>query len=232
VATEKGTYPVAAVVTASKNMVCVVGHAGHGAKNAWDTTHGMREVTRGKEKIKMCKIYTDIVCTDHVEIFKERAYPVFKNKTFDMPHHIYYTPTGEELFRNAGTKTAPDLIKDFEAALAKVQGKHLSKDDYNAAKGNIATAAAHIKKDEIKKAIAIFNKLAKDPNELLQPMGTRELDGLEASGNARVDAAIQTLTSNEEEGKKELKKVAEEYGPLPCSKKAAEVLRLMAEKGR
>ena len=136
---------MAAVVTASKNMVCVVGHAGTGAKNAWDTTHGMREVKKGAEKIKMCKIYTGIVCTDHVEI---------------------------------------------------------------------------------------FTKLAKNANELLQPMGTRELDALEASGTARVDAAIQTLGSNEAEGKKELKKVADEYGPLPCSKKAAEVLRLMAEKGR
>ena len=223
---------MAAVVTASKNMVCVVGHAGTGAKNAWETTHGMREVKKGADKVKMCKIYTGIVCSDHVEIFKERAYPVFKNKTFDMPHHIYYTPTGEELFRNAGAKTAQDLAKDFADALAKVTGKHVGKDEYDTAKGQVETAAGHIKKDEIKKAVEILTKLSKSPNELLQPMGTKELDALEATGNARVEAAMQTLQSSEDEGKKELKKVAEEYAPLQCSKKAAEVLKLMAAKGR
>ena len=67
-----------------------------------------------------------------------------------------------------------------------------------------------------------------------QPMGKKELDALSAGGDARYNTALQTLeTANgEEQAKKELKKIADEYAPLPCSKKAAEILKLMAEKGR
>ena len=210
----------------------MVGHAGTGRQNSWDTNHGSREVKQGTEKIKMCKIYTGIVCADHVEIFKDRTPPLFKNQTFAMPHHVYCTPAGEELFRNAGAKTAADLVTDFNSALTKVGGLHVSKDEYDSAKKVVANGASLVKKDEIKKAIEVFTKLSQHANELLRPMGKKELDALEASGSARVDAAMETLKSSEEQGKKELKKVADEYGPLPCAKKAAEVLKLMAEKGR
>lgn len=229
---EKGTYPNPAVVTASKNMVCVVGHAGTGARNSWDTTHGTREVKVGTEKVKMCKFYTGLVCSDHVEIFKERAHPVFKNQQFATPHHIYYTPAGEEMMRNAGSKSAQELARDFADMLAKVGGDHVTKDAYEAAKKDVASGLSLVKKDDIKKAIEVFSKLTRHVQPLLHPMGTKQLDALEASGSARVDAAVQTLQSSEEQGKKELKKVAEEYPPLPCAKKAAEILKLMAEKGR
>lgn len=231
---ERGAYLNPAVITASKNLVCVVGHAGTGRANAWDTNHGSREVKVGGEKVKMCKIYAGIVCTDHVEIFKERAHPVFKNQVFATPHHIYYTPAGEEMMRNAGTKSPQELAKDFADMLAKVAGDHVSKDEYESAKGQIGQGLALVKKDEIRKAIEIFTKVSQHKNGLLQPMGTKELDALEVSGNARYESALQTLeTQNgEEQAKKELKKVAEEYKPLPCSKKAAEILKLMAEKGR
>jgi hypothetical protein len=167
-----------------------------------------------------------------VEIFKDRTPPLFKNQTFAMPHHVYCSPSGEELFRNAGTKTAADLTTDFTAALAKVGGLHVSKDDYDGARKVVANGASLVKKDEIKEAIKVFTKLSQHANELLRPLGTKELDALEASGSARVDAAMETLKSSEDQGKKELKKVADEYGPLPCAKKAAEVLKHMAEKGR
>ncbi len=231
---ERGAYLNPAVITASKNMVCVVGHAGTGARNSWDTNHGSREVKVGSEKVKMCKIYTGIVCSDHVEIFKERAHPVFKNQVFATPHHIYYTPAGEEMMRNAGTKTPQDLARDFADMLAKVGGDHVSKEEYEGARGQIREGLAAVKKDEIKKAIEIFTKVSHHKNALLHPMGKKELDALEVSGNARYDAALQTLeTQNgEEQAKKELKKIAEEYKPLPCSQKAAEILKLMAEKGR
>jgi len=210
-------------------MVCVVGHGG---AKVWDTTHGSREVKQGTEKVKMCRIYTGIVCSDHVEIFKDRTPPLFKNQAFAMPHHVYCSPAGEELFRNAGAKTAAELAKDFADALGRVVGNHLSKDDYESAKKVIANGANFVKKDDIKKAIEVFTKLSQNANELLRPLGTKELDALEASGSARVDAAMETLKSSEEQGKKELKKVADEYVPLPCAKKAAEVLKLMSEKGR
>lgn len=228
---ERSAYPNPAVVTASKNMVCLVGHGG---ARDFATNHGSKDVKVGTEKVRMCKIYSGIQCADHVEIFKERAHPVFKNQVFATPHHLYYTPSGEEIVRNFGTKTPQELAKDFADALAKVPGPHVGKDDYDGAKTHVNQGLDLVKKDEIKKAIAVFTTLTKHKNEQLRPMGTRELDALQASGDARVQSALQTLesTNGEEKAKKELKKVADEYAPLPCAKKAEEILRLMAEKGR
>lgn len=226
---EKSTYPNPAVVTASKNIVCVVGMAGH---KGWETNHGSREVKQGGEKVKMCKHYTGIVCTDHVETFKELTPKLFGNKVFPMPHHIFYSPGGEELRRSSGVVDAKQLAQEFAEALAKVSGTFLTRDEYEAGRSQIAAGLALVKKDEIKKAIDVFTKLTKHKHDRLVAMGAKELQALDAGGSARVDAAIQTLQSNEAEGKKELKKVAEEYAPLDCAKKAQEVLKLMAEKGR
>jgi hypothetical protein len=226
---EKSTYPNPAVVAASKNMVCVVGHAGH---KGWETNHGSRDVKRGADKVKMCRHYTDIVCIDHVETFKQLTPKLFGNKAFDMPHHIFYSPAGEELRRSSGVVEAKQLAQEFAEALAKVTGNFVAKDEYEAAKTQVAGGLALVKKDEIKKAIDVFTKLTKHKNERLAAMGMKELHALDAGGSARVDAAIQALQSSEEEGKKELKKVADEYQPLACAKKAQEVLKLMAEKGR
>ena len=232
---ERTAYPNPAVVAASKNLVCVVAHAGTGAKNSWDTSHGMKEIKQGTEKVKVCKIYgASLVCSDHVEIFKERVPAVYGDKTFPTPFHIYYSPAGEELSRVEGAVTPQKLAEDMAAALARVTGNHVGKDDYEATKAQVSTAKAHVKKDEIKKAIELFTKITKHKNEMLRPVGQKELDALESSGHARVQTALQTLETNngEEAAKKELKKVAEEYVPLPCAKEAAEILRLMAEKGR
>jgi hypothetical protein len=231
---EKTTYPNPAVVTASKNMVCIVGHAGTGAKNAWETNHGSREVKRGAEKVKMCKHYTGIVCSDHVEFFKQKVPKVFGNKTFNMPHHVYFSPNGEELFRSEGVKNPQELSREFAEALGKVGGSFVTKDDYDGAKAAVADGQALVKKDEIKKALDVFTKLTKHKNGMLHVLGTKEIEALEAHGSARVEAALQTMQNQggEEQAKKELKKVAEEYAPLACSKKAQEVLKLMSEKGR
>ncbi|HZN62046.1 MAG TPA: hypothetical protein VFC90_06540 [Planctomycetota bacterium] len=231
---ERSAYPNPAVVTASKNLVNVVAHAGTGARNSWDTNHGTKEIKQGTEKVKVCRLYNSLVCSDHVEIFKERLPVVYGDKTFPTPFHIYYSPAGEELFRSEGAVTAQQLAKEMTDALAKVPGNHISKDEYDGAKKELSGGAALVKKDEIKKAIELFTKMTKHKNEMLRPMGQKELDALEASGHARVQAALQTLENQggEEPAKKELKKVADEYPPLPCAKEAAEILRLMAEKGR
>ena len=98
-----------------------------------------------------------------------------------------------------------------------------------------AAALALVKKDEIKKAIELFTKMTKHKNEMRGRWARRSSTRLESSGHGRVQAALQLMESQggeEAKAKKELKKVADEYPPLPCAKEAAEVLRLMAEKGR
>jgi len=227
--TEKGTYPNAAAVAASKNVVFIVGHLG--AKN-WDTNHGSKEIKKGAEKVKVCKIYSSITCDDHVTIGKEKAGDFFGDKVFATPTHIFCEPSGKEMTRRAGAITAPELVKEVEAAVAKITGPKMSKEEYDTALSSIKQGQDLVKKDEIKKAIEAFTKLSKSPNEKVHALGEQELKSLDESGTARFDAAVLLLESNEEQGKKELVKIAKEYPPLACAKKAEEVLKLMAEKGR
>lgn len=232
ISVEKTAYPNAEVVSASRNMVCVVGHTG--ASKDFSTNHGTKEIKVGGEKVKVCKIYPGIACSDHVEAFKERAQALFKGAKFATPHHIYFSPAGEEWARNAGGKAPGELAREFGEMLAKVNGTHVAKDEYDGAKSQIETGRSLVKKDEIKKAIESFTKVAKHKNERLQVLGTREMDALGAAGDARFQAAMQTMESQngEEKAKKELKKLADEYAPLACAEKAKEILRQMEEKGR
>lgn len=226
---EKGTYPNPVVITAAKNLVCVVAHAG---AKVWETNHGSTEIKQGKDKIKMCKIYAGIACADHVEVSKERIAQIFGNKVYATPHHLFYNPKGEELSRSSGTVSPQQLAKDFADALAKVEGTHVAKEDYDKVMVSVREGQAAVKKDEIKKAIAAFQKAAKHENPRLKALADKELEALQVSGEARVEAAIKAMGTSEEDGKKELKKVADEYPPLDCAKKAAEILRVMGEAGR
>src|SRR5262245_38152540 len=228
---EKSAYPNAEVIAVAKNMVCLVGHGG--AKD-FPTTHGTKEVKVVSEKVNVCKIYAGISCSDHVDVFKERVPPLFKGQKFPTPHHVYFSPSGEELLRNSGPKEPGELAKEFADMLAKVGGTHVPKDEYDGAKSQIDAGKALAKKDEIKKAIEAFTKVSKHKNERLQALGTKELDALSAAGDMRLQAATQTMESQggEEKAKKELKKIADEYAPFACAEKAKEILRQMKEKGR
>jgi len=227
--TEKGTYPNPAAVAASKNVVFIVGHLG---ARGWDTTHGTKEITKGKEKVKVCKIYASLTCDEHVAIGKQKASDFFGDKVFATPTHIFCDPSGKELSRRPGAINAPDLVKEIDAAVAKVPGTRVSKDEYDTAMVSMNQAQACVKKDDIKKAIEAFQKVAKSPNDRLRELGEKELKALDESGNARCEAAERLLESSEEQGKKELEKIAKEYPPLACAKRAQEILKLMAEKGR
>ncbi|HTF56268.1 MAG TPA: hypothetical protein VK661_03295 [Planctomycetota bacterium] len=207
----------------------IVGHLG---AKSWTTNHGSKEITRGKEKVKVCKIYNSITCDDHVTIGKEKASDFFGDKVFATPTHIFCEPSGKEISRRPGVINAADLVKEVDAAVAQVPGPRMSKDEYDTTLTSIQQGRDFVKKDEIKKAIDAFTKISKNANEKIHALGEQELKSLEDSGTARVEAAERLLESNEEQGKKELQKIAKEYPPLSCAKRAEEVLKLMAEKGR
>jgi hypothetical protein len=209
--------------------VFIVGHLG---AKSWDTNHGSKEILKGKEKVKVCKLYNSITCDDHVAIGKEKAADFFGDKVFPTPTHIFCEPSGKELSRRPGSITAPELVKEVDAAVAKVTGPRMSKEEYDSAMASIQQGQGFVKKDEIKKAIEAFTKISRNPNEKVRALGEQELKNLDEAGTARFDAAVQLLESSEEQGKKELQKIAKEYPPLSCAKKAEEILKLMAEKGR
>jgi hypothetical protein len=172
---ERTAYPNPAVVAASKNLVCVVGHAGTGAKNSWDTNHGSKEIKQGTEKIKVCKLYNSLVCSDHVEIFKDRVPAIFGDKVFPTPTHVYYSPAGEELSRVPGAITPQALAKDMNDAVAKISGNHISKDDYDAAKKERGGARAREERRNQEGDRAVHQDDQAQERDA-RPLGQKELD--------------------------------------------------------
>ena len=203
---------------------------GHLGARDWTTTHGMKEIKKGKDKYKVCKIYNTITCDDHVETGKTKWNDFFGEKKVPLPQHIFVDASGKELSRKAGSMTAQDLVKEINDAVAKIAGPKIPKGDYDVARSTIRDADDLVKKDEIKRAIAAFTKVTKSAHPNLAKLGDDSLKNLQSAGDARVEAAIQQMSTNVEEATKVLKKVAEEYKPLECATKAADILKAMADK--
>jgi len=202
----------------------------HLGARGWNTTHGTKEIKQGKDKYKVCKIYSTITCDDHVETGKTKWNDFFGDKTVPLPQHVFVDASGKELSRKAGSVTGPDFVKLINEAVAKVEGAKVPKGDYDGARSAIRDGEALVRKDEIKKAIAAFTKVTKSTHPSLAKLGDDQLKGLQVSGDARVEAAIQQMGTNVDEAAKVLKKVADEYKPLECATKAADILKAMAEK--
>lgn len=209
-------------MNAAKQAVCVVGHM--------ETKHGTVDVPQKDGKpAKRCRIYKTITCDDHVNIAKA-VYGNFFNGKFATPHHIWVGPDGKELFRRGGTLGAADFIKDCEKATALVPGPKATKGEYDAARATIAEGADHETKGAVKKAIEAYQKVAKGKVERLRSLGEEKLTALNAAGGAAVDEAVARAATEEKEARAALKRIADEYKPLECAKKASEALKALDQK--
>ena len=202
----------------------------HLGARGWATSHGTKEIKKGKDKYKVCKIYSTISCDDHVELGKTKWSEILGEKEVALPQHVFVDAAGKVLSRKAGSMTAQDLVKEINDAVAKIEGPKIPKGDYDVARSALRDGEDLVKKDEIKKAIAAFTKVTKSTHPPLAKLGDDQLKNLQSSGDARVEAAIQQMSTNVDEAAKVLKKVAEEYKPLECATKAADILKAMAEK--
>lgn len=204
-----------------------MGHLGHkGVK----TTHGSKEIKKGKDKVKVCKIYTTITCEEHIEIAQAKWTDFFGEQRVALPQHVFVDAAGKEFTRRAGSMSAQDLAKEITDTSAKIEGDKVPKGDYEAARTAIQDGLEAVKAEEIKKAIAAFTKVTKSPHSRLHPLGEGQLQNLQVSGDARIEAAVQLTGTNLEEAKKTLRKIADDFKPLECATKAAELLKAIEKK--
>jgi len=221
---ESSTYPDKKVIAASRNFVNLVGHS--------ETTHGTKEVVVGREKKKMCKAYPGIACEQHVKCYEASSKFEFEGGRIGMPVTIFCDPSGKEL-KEVGRKNSmgsSELIKKMDEATAKVPGEKIGYDAWNGARKLLADGDAAFEKEEYKKAIDAFAKVQKMKQKALKALGDEAMKRVEERGDARLKEAQEKIESDKEEAKKLLKKVAEQFKPLECAKKAADALKALEEK--
>lgn len=209
------TYTDAKVIAMSKNFVNVVAHGEKG--------HKTREVLVGKEKQTWCEEYWGISCDVH-----EKAAQItgkFMKGGYGTPTTVICDPDGNELDRNPGAMGAGELVKFMEKNLAKIPGPKVGFAEWSAALKSVAAVDGHLEKDEFKKAVEAWQKLAKSKLKAVQEMAEAAKKKLEERGEALLSEAESKLESAVEEAKALLKKVAEQFKPLDCAKKAADLLK-------
>ncbi|MBI4564797.1 MAG: hypothetical protein HY716_08925 [Planctomycetes bacterium] len=209
-AMEGKTYKDASIIEASRNAVFIVGH--------WEDKHGNQE---------RCRIYSTIRCREHADIARLKFTDFFGQRVFATPHHIWLHPDGQELFRKSGALSADAFKKLMEQAQAKVSGPRISKAEFGKIQKQFDDAENAVTQGEIRKAIETLNRLATHEAAAARRWAAEQLKQLDARGDRDVEYAKSKIEAGVEieESKDLLKKIAEDYRPLECSRKAAEVLK-------
>ncbi|MBI2933055.1 MAG: hypothetical protein HYY16_15535 [Planctomycetes bacterium] len=211
---ESSTYPNDKLIAMSRNFVNVVCHH--------ETGHD-REVVIGREKKLMCSKYWGIACDVHSRLYQE-AGNTYEGIT-GVPCTVFADPTGKELFREAGGLGASELIDQMEKALKQVPGEKIPYEIWAAAKKQVADGEAAFAKEDFKKAVEAWTKVAKMKLKGVKALGEEALKKAEEKGNELLQEGESKIESEKEEAKKILKKVADQFKPLECAKKAAELLK-------
>ncbi len=197
----------------------------------WEVKHGTVDVQKDGKTVKVCKIYRTITCDEHHK-FGEDLFTTFFKGRFATPNHVWLGPDAKELFRSkTGTMGPAEFQKDVEKAVGMVPGAKATKTEYDQALASLAEGQGLEEKGQVKKAQDSYTKVAKSKNERLRPLGEEKLKALDAKGAALVEEAKAKFESAPAEARAALKRIAEDYKPLECSKLAAEALKAL-DKGK
>ena len=145
------TFTDPKVIEASKNFVNVIAHR--------ETGHGDREVTVGKEKIKLCNEYYDIPCSVHTK--GDAVVGKFFQGGLGTPSTVFADPSGKELFKVTGSMSSGELIKKMNEASGKVKGEKVHLALWQTAHKFAADSEAFLAKGDVKKAVDAVTKLGK-----------------------------------------------------------------------
>jgi hypothetical protein len=208
----ESTFTDPKVIELSKNFVNVIAHR--------ETTHGEHEVLVGKEKIKLCNEYFDIPCSVHTK--GDSVVGKFFQGTFGTPSTVFADPTGKEISKVQGGLGSGELIKKMNEALATVTGEKISLTTWQSAHKFIADGDAFLAKGETKKAVEAYAKVGKMKGAAFKTMNDEASARATEAGEKALKEAL--ALESVEEKKKALKKISEDYKPLPVSLEAKKEL--------
>jgi hypothetical protein len=208
----ESTFTDAKVIELSKNFVNLVAHR--------ETEHGDHEVQVGKEKIKLCNEYYNIPCSVHQKA--DSVVGKFFQGSFGTPSTVFADPSGKEISKVQGSLSGGELIKKMNDALSKVSGEKVPLAMWQAAQKLVADSEAFLAKGDVKKAVDAVVKLGKMKGAAFKTMGDEATAKVEDGGKKALAEAL--ALDNVEEKKKALKKIVEDYKPLPVSNEAKKEL--------
>jgi hypothetical protein len=206
------TFTDPKVIDASKNFVNVIAHR--------ETAHGEREVQFGKEKLKLCNEYYNIPCSVHTK--GESVVGRFFQGSFGTPSTVFADPSGKEISKVQGSMGASELIKKMTEALGKVSGEKIPLPQWQFAGKLAADSEAFFAKGDVRKGVEAIGKLGKMKGAAFKAMTEDATAKAEEAGKKSLEAAL--AIENVEEKKKALKKIADDYKPLPISSEAKKEL--------
>jgi len=212
---ESSTYTDKKFIAASRNWVNVAAHTESG--------HEVDALIQGK-RVTVCEHYWNIPCKAHATCYQQA-----RNK-FDgisgVPATVFTSPEGKELDRAVGGKSASEMINTMDDVYAKIPGEKLGAVEWRMANKLVEEGDAAFEKGEWKKSVEAFTKITRLPKKALKEMATPGLEKLETKGRELIEDANNKIGEPEEK-RKLLRKVAEEFKPLSCSKEAAAALKAM-----
>jgi len=195
-----------------------------------DRKHGSIAVNVNGRREKRCSIVSSLTCEEHFLIADHACKEFFEGQGTVLS--VALDPRGKNPTKPVTTRTGEEYVKLLEEALAKIDGQSISKADYDAVIPNLDAADALVAKGEVRKAIETVQKAAKTPVEKLRLMTEEKLNEIDGRGENLVEEARQLLEKDPVKAKDILRRVASQYPPLACAKKAEELLKSAAEKGR
>jgi hypothetical protein len=206
------TFTDAKIIELSKNFVNIIAHG--------ETGHGEHEVQVGREKVKLCNDYYVIPCSVHTK--GESVVGKFFQGSFGTPSTVFADPSGKELFKVQGSMASGELTKKMNEALSKVSGEKVPLGLWQLARKFVADSDAFLAKGDVKKAVDAVVKLGKIKGAAFKAMSEEASAKVEEAGKKALADAL--ALENVEEKKKALKKVAEDFKPLPVSNEAKKEL--------
>src|SRR6516165_634152 len=200
------TFTDSKVIELSRNFVNVIAHS--------ETAHGDRDAAVGREKTKLCNEYGSIPCSVHTKGWSS-AVGKFIQGTFMTPTTIFADPKGKEIGKSEGGLNANELLKKMNEALAKVPGDHVPSTQWQAARRLAADSDAWLARGEPRKAADCLVKLGKMKSAPIKSIADEAVERANESGRKALQAAL--ALGADEEKKKALKKVIDDYKPLEVS---------------
>ena len=207
-------------VDASQKVVTLVG--------ILDRKHGSVPTNVNGRRERRCTIVPSMTCEEHF-LIADHAYKEFFEATGQV-FCVALNPQGKSPTKPVPTPTGDAYVKVVEEALSKVDGYSISKADYDAVIPKLDAATALEEKGEFAKSFEILQKAAKHPVEKLAKMAEERIRMLDGRGEDLINQAKLLMDKEPAKAKELLRKVVKEFAPLPCSKKAEELLKSGGEK--
>ena len=202
------------VIAKSQFFVCVIAHR--------ETAHGETEVVIGREKKSLCNEYQTIPCEVHTK--GDSATGKFYSGSFGVPATVFTDTEGKELSKVSGGLAAGPLIKQMDAALAKVKGTKIPLSTWRAAHQMVELGNKYVEKKDYRKAMQYYQKVAKiRGSDHFKAMSQEALDDLNEVGIGLLADALEI--ENVGKRKTAVRKVASMFRSLPVSKLATQQLK-------